>query len=218
MARCYSKILSLNYSHIKSIKKMQEIDSCSEKKKQKKNESPPRLTELDLLYLHGEALYCSFGPLKEKKTSDVSKTAGSGSVARHLARCFSLAGKRKTLCFLRVSTRVPVPGRFPDPLLQTNCRQTHIYYIWFVLFPVVKFCTSRQDPSLNEIGYGNGERCRPVVSADVVELGSMENRTYSSEKQALAPCRPLRAAALLHIFFSQCRTLTEVTTKERGKL
>lgn len=218
MARCYSKILSLNYSHIKSIKKMQEIDSCSGKKQTKKKRIPSSAHRAGFIISSWRGIVLFFWPIKRKKTSDVSKTAGSGSVARHLARCFSLAGKRKTLCFLRVSTRVPVPGRFPDPLLQTNCRQTHIYYIWFVLFPVVKFCTSRQDPSLNEIGYGNGERCRPVVSADVVELGSMENRTYSSEKQTLAPCRPLCATALLHIFFSQCRTLTEVTTKERGKL
>lgn len=67
----------------------------------------------------------------------------------------------------------------------TRGTQTHIYYIWFVLFPLVKFCTSLQDRSLNEIGYGNVERCRPVVSADVVELGSMENGTNSSERQAL---------------------------------
>lgn len=82
------------------------------RKKKTKTESPPRLTELDLLYLHEETLDCSFCPLKEKKTSDVSKTAGSGSVARHLAPCFSLAGKRKTLCFLCVSTRVPSQGSF----------------------------------------------------------------------------------------------------------
>lgn len=53
-------------------------------------------------------------------------------------------------------------------------------------FPLVKFCTSRQYLSLNEIGYGNVEYCGPVVSADVVELGSSENRTYSSEKQTVA--------------------------------
>lgn len=35
-------------------------------------------------------------------------------------------------------------------------------------------------PCLNEIGYGNVKCCRPVVSADVVELGS---GTYPSEKQ-----------------------------------
>lgn len=49
------------------------MDSCSGKKKKTKTESPPRLTELDLLYLHEETLDCSFCPLKEKKHQTYQK-------------------------------------------------------------------------------------------------------------------------------------------------
>lgn len=69
---------------------------------------------------------------------------------------------------------------------QNKKTTTYIYHIWFVLFPLVKFCTPLQDPRLNEIGYGNIKCCKPAaVSADVVELGSMTSRTYSSEKHTL---------------------------------
>lgn len=64
-------------------------------------------------------------------------------------------------------------------------RQEHNYYMWFVLSPLVKFCTSLQYYILNVIGYGNVEYCRPLVLLMLWNLASTERHIPQRNKHSL---------------------------------
>lgn len=64
-------------------------------------------------------------------------------------------------------------------------RQEHNYYMWFVLSPLVKFCTSLQYYSLNVIGYGNVEYCRPLVLLMPWNLAAAERHIRQRNKHSL---------------------------------
>lgn len=136
-----------------------------------------------MTFLERIFFYCS-RPIKTKIRR--IKTVGNSFVMHHLVSYVSLVGK-ENIMFSTCFNQHLISANFltPVPPCYGCCRHSHIYYIWCFLFPLVEFCTPRQYLSLNEIGYGNVECCSPVVSADVVELGSLESRTYSSEKQTL---------------------------------
>lgn len=111
------------------------------------------------------------------------KTVGSGAITHYLGLAFHQQKKKNNHNVFSIFQRV-VSGWFIIHCYGFSIEKIIFSRFWFVLFPLVKFCISQQNPGLNEIEYRN-VKCRPVVSADVVKLGSMETRRYSSEKQTL---------------------------------
>lgn len=126
-----------------------------------KQKKIPTLAHIaDFVFFSGRNILFFFAHLN--KRIRLIKTVGSVAIIHHLACAFYLQERKKIMFSARFNLHL-ISGLFRTHCYRFSMEKTHIYYIWFVLFPLVKFCISRQDPSLNEIGYGNVKCCRPVV-------------------------------------------------------
>lgn len=176
MACCYSKALLLSDSNIKSVKKNVGEWLLLRFLKKKSLPSPHSW----IYYIFGKKHIIVLSPFKKKK-SHRHRAAEMGFVIHHLP-CIFLITKKKTI-MLYVNLHL-ISEQFLSPSYGFT-RQEHNYYMWFVLSPLVKFCTSLQYYSLNVIGYGNVEYCRPLVLLMLWNLASAERHIPQRNKHSL---------------------------------
>lgn len=132
-----------------------------------------------IYYIFGKKHIIVLSPFKKK--SHRHRAAEMGFVIHHLP-CIFLITKKKTI-MLYVNLHL-ISEQFLSPSYGFT-RQEHNYYMWFVLSPLVKFCTSLQYYILNVIGYGNVEYCRPLVLLMLWNLASTERHIPQRNKHSL---------------------------------
>lgn len=219
MAPSPNLLFALNYSNVSKKKKINLINWFSN--------IPPCSRSWKWLFLGRQAGFSYTANLKKKKTQPI-KTVGSSSGKYHLVCVCVLKIARKRRDYISAHFILhPIPGQFVRP--SVGCSWQAIYYIWFVLFPLVWrlfffFLHLSQYLSLNEIGYGNVESCGRVVSADVVEPGRVETGTYSSEKQTVADAdtslqaghiKPETRACTLQRYYSGNKHILEIKRRKQ---
>lgn len=175
MACCYSKALLLSDSNIKSVKK--NVGEWLLLRFLKKNPSLAHIAGFTISLGRNILLFSAH----LKKKSHRHRAAEMGFVIHHLP-CIFLITKKKTI-ILYVNLHL-ISEQFLSPSYGFT-RQEHNYYMWFVLSPLVKFCTSLQYYSLNVIGYGNVEYCRPLVLLMLWNLASAERHIPQRNKHSL---------------------------------